>query len=232
MRRATRFSRSFSQFTLSPLFWSLEQASVTAKPRITSIRTKHILKPSRRLHCPSASYFPLWLVSILWQKLCKLGKIEGNVFCSDFFHQAQKQNIRLRLRNINQLLFVILTAINSSTNIQNVVKVSFQGAISSYIEKNLQIKCTIKYPKTVKIVESSNSLKNPFTRWKLPDLKVFGFKVSTFLSYSKYSDSNPVTLATEFVTNPKTNPVPKITGVRDFCSTVKTKKSEGNFFIK
>ena len=61
----------------------------------------------------------------------------------------------------------------------NKVKNSFCGTIIYYIGNNLLIECTIsRYEGRKSRRKSSDSLKNPFTRQKFPDLKVYGFEVS------------------------------------------------------
>ena len=70
-------------------------------------------------------------------------------------------------------------------NVYKIDEISFYGTISSYVGKNLLIKCRISRREGHKNRrKSSDSLKNPFTQQKIPESKVFGFKVLTFLSYS------------------------------------------------
>jgi len=89
---------------------------------------------------------------------------------------------------------------------------------SSYIRKNLLIGFTISRLEGRKSSrKSSDSLKNPFTQQNIPNLKVFGFKVSAFVIVYKALAfvMNSVIFGTGIVplcVNAKTNPVPKITG--------------------
>ena len=79
------------------------------------------------------------------------------------------------------------------------------------------IKCTISRREDRKSrTKSSDSLKNPFTQQKIPDLNVFGFKVSAFFyRIQSIRIRNSEILGTGLVplcVNAKTNPVPKDTG--------------------
>jgi len=99
----------------------------------------------------------------------------------------------------------------SSTNTLNIVEISFCGAISSYISKKLPTECTISSRKGCKSRrKSSDSLENPFTQQKIPDFKVFGFKVpALFIVFKEFGFvMNPVIFGTGFAplcVNAKTN---------------------------
>ena len=80
------------------------------------------------------------------------------------------------------------------------------------------IKCTISRREGRKSrKKSSDSLEHPFTQQNIPDLKVFGFKVSAFFIVFKVFEFviNQVIFGTGFVplcVNAQTNPVLKDTG--------------------
>jgi len=126
--------------------------------------------------------------------------------------------VGIRLRSNNKLIFVTKLAIHFVNQLTNIVQISFCGTISYYIGKYLLIKCVISRCEGRKSRKrSSDSLKNPFTQQKIPDSKVFGFKVLAFFTVFNFTRfvTNPVIFGTGFVllcVKANTNPVPKSTG--------------------